>query len=886
MAAETYTSGWFSSGDIVDIEGDEYSIFVSANGDKIQAKNTVNVDKSFFLNLNGEETVGQTVIRFENTTTLTDPLDPQAQLHQVFLEFDQLSAQMSASMTVSPTTLYATDTLYVDIEIESTGEIDAEDVEFSYTVPAFFTIERVTGCTQSNRIVRITASELEGSRTCELRLIAQQDLEDYVMRATLKFADANEEYSLFVESNEFDVNEPVESTIHFEGETLYLQNRTELNISFENHLDETADATLIFHVPANFVVESSDFTAQPSQIAGMTQYTKDMRVATIRSSALKLRGTILGYAPVYYQTRYSIDGYTKESALQSVYYSINSENQAFDEDTLEPVVGTVEEPFNITIDVSPEDVYTLTNTSIDIQVKNTYTEPVEDVDIFVLFDGVVLAREFYETIPQNSRIRMDLITLYPDYVEQNTRKDVQVRAQYTAGDLSNLQTENKTVLVQKIDPVTISKSITSDSVLVGERVNVTVEGELSREGRTYNVSFTDHVPDGFFVIGQTKRTLIMVGGEKIPIYQYELEALDVPEATSYILTTTVQMDIPSDNGDIRFENNKTVTLTVEPNTPSLSITASKPSPRVGDPFEIDFTITNNASLPVYNITVSPKSTEHLHAVKDEHLIDLLVPDESSTISFTYRALRERSFTHDLLNVAYQYEGSNLIEKTDGKAAFSADESLFTTGPLIYTQKNASDTNYSFFIENKGDAAVQLTLGNTTITLSAGEFYSFLTTENISTLAYTYLSQSYTVDVPVSHYLEAIEVIEQVEANQTQQAQQNQTDNQTTQQPQDSTPSIESEVVQVEPEIQQPAQTKLYVLIAGLVLIGVLAASYIVVKRLKSRSVPTYEPVLSNTADKVAEKLDSFKKPDISDKFEDRLSSVKERMEKLQESLRR
>ncbi|MBI5398701.1 hypothetical protein HZB03_04520, partial [Candidatus Woesearchaeota archaeon] len=256
---------------------------------------------------------------------------------------------------------------------------------------------------------------------------------------------------------------------------------------------------------------------------------------------------------------------------------------------------------------------------------------------------------------------------------------------------------NSTVFEITVKPFA-DVSITHDSsggfVLDGgEETDFTVTVDNSRITNVRNVEVHDVIDPGVSVIGVTSKKVKLNKDTGADIYTYRITPPRVHEKTYYNVTTFLEYF--DSQGLFTYRTNKTLTFTVYPKQPDVTVTRSLSDDEVtvGEIIEVDYTVKNNEDEEeVRDLVLNFPLQAGIDTVGDsKHYIKRLGPSEAATLNDVERfrpKIANDSVTINKTIVEYSdaYGNAFTANSTEENIKVGAAEII---GPGIFIEKKVS-----------------------------------------------------------------------------------------------------------------------------------------------------------------------------------------------------
>jgi hypothetical protein len=376
-------------------------------------------------------------------------------------------------------------------------------------------------------------------------------------------------------------------------------------------------------------------------------------------------------------------------------------------------------------------------------LENPYSK-IDLKDIKVTINSSVLEDStfWYPYIDEQGIIKIIDLNIINNKTYTSSSDNVIINIDYFTEFGYNYSQEYKTrVKVVSVGDVLITHSLSPSSVEGNDDVDVSVYAENKRKSKLTNVQLKEYISPELSVTGITSRKTELSEGEKELVYTYTIKVPYSGNDLNYYLNTSISYESPqgmeSDDESYKFvAKNPTLTLDVDKTYASTYAI-------VGKPFPISYSISNEESIPLYNLIINfPKIEGVMYYNSYYHSIDKILAGETILEkSVEYLIFNESEEDVDIKKskITFYDKFNNEFYSNSDDFDFDVDEGDFDMPFIDLSREIKSLTtsdyyvNTTLIVKNTGTRSVNFKLYDDDSNLLIDDYINTKTQKNYSSI---------------------------------------------------------------------------------------------------------------------------------------------------------
>ncbi len=767
-------SSLYTSQDILQFGSTQLRVNIDTQGQQVQLLN-IQGGESYILQKNSEIQSGNHKIRFVDSEEIIDS-QTQQKYYEVELELYALQPDLQVNWTLTEKGDYVGDEFHARLYIFNNGSKTAQKVSFVHPVIDGRVIQS-SGCqhTQS-RVFFEQNIESQKSITCTYRFIPLKPKQNENIFSTLFYEFEGIEYPIHPSPIELHAPSMINITQEFNQTSLDIAKSFTLNLSAINAYDEKiSDIRMTYYIPDVFEIVKKPFSFEDNSlnIDNFQQYSTifSLQENQNRDFEFMLKPKVSGTYPIYYSYSLLHDNNNLTFTSSPHFITVTQE------DDPPPEILNHSQAFEFVLNITNQGEYTsFQKGKVHFAYKNKHIYNYSNVTATLYIDE--------QKIQSDSRFVRPLFLIRAftheyeaPYVSENTQIPIRFELNYTVNNENFIISQNQTLTIKPIQPVSFRTEISQDTVEVSQPVTIDVYATSTQPGRSFTYQFYERIPQEHFIIqGQTNRTLTLREDVEQLVYSYKLIPKDLKNQTTFSIPTIALSSYQASmNQTVYFNLSENKTVIVEPYTNSLQITASFPSNlETFNMYDGDFTVTNNGSAPIYDIKLYPISTIDFDVKHEIVQFEQFVPKQTQDITFKFRPRVNMSVspkigisytTREGIFISQEMNAQNITvsngDLDDAVESFTLQALQYWDGNITYHKSGNEKSLFFTQFLNQNDKV----LFNTNVTQNQSQVFfsfSFLDTQFIRTIPVEFQI----IQRPKSQFLQNESLVNESHTNQS------------------------------------------------------------------------------------------------------------------------
>ncbi len=693
----TATEAWVVSGDAIKVEDQSFTIYLSTKANEILADYGTG---SLFVTNNSCESTAMARICLDNIQ-----YDMTARVYKIKVRGISLVPSIAITREAAKTEFLVGEEALFSVTLKNTGGF-ARNITYEDKFPKEFEVTSTDRMPlRVDRALWTGNLDTDESVSLSYKVKALGDFDGSLVSA-VTYSDGLRLKTVYSTKIALKTSSPLVSEILLGDAAVLVGERDNVTINLTNRLPETAviNAEIIFDPGLRMVSRPYGVKA-----SSLFTYTWDGEMvkgnATLNvSKALffEFKGTRIGNSDIRARVSYRPKSSASAKTLPELKKSV------------------VVSESGVTVRTSVKDSTFEANQGKRIRVwlqnRNAYAR-LNRVFANLSTGMVYLPNAYLEKMePQEQVLLVDKF-FYAPAVDTSTGYVLETNVSYLTEFGDNFtKTFKDTATVLPTQEVTLSQTVSSQSVKSGDEITVTVSIRNARLTSLKNIMVFDNISQEFELIGKNRATLEARSKESVSAYTYRLKAPHVgKETVFYVNTTLAYSDSYGHDPYLDPKEYRKVTITpvtVQPEDLPLTIarTVDDSTIYVGEPFTIRYVITNTASGKIAkNIVLElPLMYEFDRIGGDSEVrVNQLGPGESIALANSEKQRAKLPGPQEIKMASLEYENSYGDKyAVNGTATTVTVEKNYFKGPVILLEKIAPPS-----ANNTGTFGLQLKVAN-------------------------------------------------------------------------------------------------------------------------------------------------------------------------------
>ncbi|MFT4313362.1 MAG: hypothetical protein ACMXYA_03055 [Candidatus Woesearchaeota archaeon] len=659
---------YFTSGDQMQFGQNLYDISIDVTGQQVRLLKRGG-GESFLIQRGGNVDAGNYNIAFLHSQNFTDSQGNR--YYEALLQLTHLEPQISYSWVFEEISDYIFEPFEIQFRVENTGSRTANDVRFSHSFPNVkFT--RVSGCeVEDSTVFFMQDLEPDKEITCRYRFEPQREFLNQQLFSSLTFMYEEQETRIFPSSLTITAFAPIVFDIAFNTSSIRIGEDFMLNITAINIYDSRLDSiSYDLFIPRSIITQYIDGSFEKVE-TNVDQYDAASHTFSLnrfqnKSFSFVFQARSQEVFPFFQRYSYTFKNHLVETDLQNLFVlSTTDDNTSLETNHSD----AFEFEYNITSNMT-----SFQELDIDFAFRNRNDVNYSNVTVQVLFDNELLFEQsrFVQAL---FLIRVPTIKFRVPSVMEEQEKQFQIRLQYMYDNQNYTYINFHNVTVHPVYPIDIRHNISHTNATVSEIINVSVYASSTQPGRSFQYEFREIIPPEFIVRGQTQRNVTLRQDVESLIYSYQLIPRDIQNETLFDITTLASTSYLFDTGDtvdISLQNTTQILVTPFSNELLFTFAFDDVAQKL-IPYQKRFFFHNNGSRPISDLEIRPVPTENMDVSSKIFRSSIIVPGETQSESFFFRALDNESLVPTIM-FSYRTPENVLITRYEELGNISVESS--------------------------------------------------------------------------------------------------------------------------------------------------------------------------------------------------------------------